>query len=50
MRRRPEAEHGGRAAQPLGEIREGRDADSTADEERPLDVEAKAVAERTEDG
>ena len=33
----------------LGEIRERRDADPAADEQRPGDVEPEAVAERAED-
>src|SRR5438067_8747424 len=45
----PEAEDRGRAAERLGEIRQRRDADPAADEQRSLDVEAIAVAERAED-
>src|SRR5207249_954135 len=43
-----EAEHDGWKAQRLGEIRERRHADAASDEERALDVEAVAVAERPE--
>src|SRR5205823_4345729 len=44
-----EAEDGRRVSEPLHEVREGRDADAAADEQRPRDVEAEAVAERPED-
>src|SRR5437870_1536068 len=46
----PEAEDCGRAAEHPGQVRERRDADATADEERALDVESEAVPERPEDG
>ena len=36
-------------AELLREVRERRDADAAADEQRPLDVEPEAVAERAED-
>src|SRR5581483_6164741 len=49
VRVRPEAEDGGREPERLGEIRERRDADAAADEERSRDVEPEAVAERSED-
>src|SRR5205807_9101979 len=45
-----ETEKRGRRVEPFGQVREGRDADSAADEERPLHVEAVTVAERAEDG
>ena len=44
-----EAEHDGREAQRLREIRKRRHPDPPADEERPLHVEPVAVAERAED-
>ncbi len=37
-----------RATELLGEVRQRRDADPAADEQRPLDVEPVAVAERAE--
>ena len=46
---RPEAEHRRRRAERLREVRQRRDPDAAADEERPLDVEPEAVAERAED-
>ena len=42
----PEAEHGRRGAERLRQIRERCDADAAADEQRPLDAEVEAVAER----
>ena len=45
-----EAEDDGRvAAELLGEVRQRRDPDPAADEERPLDVEPVAVPQRPED-
>jgi hypothetical protein len=45
----PEAEHGRRLAELLGQERERRDADPAADEQRSLDVEPEPLAERAED-
>src|SRR5205823_4875376 len=45
----PEAEHDRRrAAQLLREVRQRRDSDPSADEERPGDIESVAVTERPE--
>ena len=44
-----EAEHDGREAQRLGEVRQRRDADAAAYQQRPCDVEPEAVAERAEE-
>ena len=44
-----EAEHRRRMAQLLRQVRERRDADPAAHEERALDVHPEAVAERPED-
>ena len=46
VRRRAEAEQRRRLAEPLGEVRQRRDPDPAADEQRALDVEVEAVAER----
>ena len=43
-----EAEHGRRLAERLGEVRERRDPDPAAHQQRSLDVEPVAVAERAE--
>ena len=45
-----EAEHGRRTLERLGEVRQRRDPDPAADEQRPRHVEPEAVAERAEDG
>ena len=44
-----EAEHGRRVLERLGEVRQRRDPDPAADEQRPRHVEAEAVPERPED-
>ena len=44
-----ETEDGRCVPEPLGEVGERRNADAAADEQRPCDVEAEAVAERPED-
>ena len=49
MRSGAKSEYRGRKAKRLREIRQRRDADAAADEQRPLDVEAEAVPERAED-
>jgi hypothetical protein len=41
-----EAEHGRRVLERLGEVRQRRDPDPAADEQRPRDVEAEAAPER----
>ena len=46
---RAETEQGRRLPEPLGQVRQRRDADPAADEQRALDVEVEAVAERAED-
>ena len=46
--RAPEAEHGRRLTERLGQVRERRDADASAYEERPRDVDVEAVAQRSE--
>ena len=43
-----EAENRRRVPQRLGQVRQRRDPDASADEERPLDLEAEALSERTE--
>ena len=48
--RAPEAEQRRRLLERLGQVRERRDPDAAADEERPRDVEPEAVSERAEDG
>ena len=44
----PEAEHGRRLTERLGQVRKGRDADASTYEQRPWDVDVEAVAERAE--
>jgi hypothetical protein len=45
----PEADDRRRCAERFGEVRQRRDPDPAADEERAFDVQAEAVAERAED-